>query len=167
MSSISDTAVPAASRTPGPDSDAGWVTARTGGSGYRTDMRVRRHTFIVDEPPGVGGDEGPTPYDYLLTAVGACTAMTLRMYAGRKGWPLEEVVVRLRNARSHAADCEDCEATPVGFRRLERQLELRGPLTDEQRRRLVAIADRCPVKQTLAHGIEIQPSPEGEARGQP
>ena len=156
MSSISDTAVPAASRTPGLDSDAGWVTARTGGSGYRTDMRVRRHTFIVDEPPGIGGDEGPTPYDYLLTAVGACTAMTLRMYADRKGWPLEEAVVRFRTARSHAADCAECPSRPVGPTRLEREVELHGPLTAEQRQRLLSIADRCPVKQTLERGIAIE-----------
>ena len=141
-----------------PDGD--WLTVRLGATGYRTDIRAGRHAFVADEPLAVGGtDAGPTPYDYLLGALGACTAMTLRMYAGRKGWPLEGVEVQLRNARSHAADCEDCEAKPVGFRRLERRLELRGPLTDEQRRRLLAIADRCPVKQTLGQGIEIDAVP--------
>ena len=136
----------------------GWVTVRTAESGFRTEVRAGDHTFVADEPVAVGGtNAGPTPYDYLLAALGACTAMTLRMYAGRKGWPLEEVLVELRNARSHAADCEECEAKPVGFRRLERRIELRGPLSDEQRRRLLAIADRCPVKQTLGQGITIDP----------
>ena len=135
--------------------EAGWVTARTEGTGYRTELRADGHAFVADEPKGVGGGGGPTPYDYLLGALAACTAMTMRMYAARKGWPLEAAVVRLRNARSHAEDCEQCETRPVGFRRIERRVELRGPLTDEQRQRLLAIADRCPVKQTLAHGIEV------------
>ncbi len=133
-----------------------WVTARTGAAGFRTQISAGNHAFVADEPASArGGDEGPTPYDYLLGALGACTAMTMRMYAARKGWPLEAAVVRLRNARSHAADCEQCETRPVGFRRIERRVEMRGPLTEEQRQRLLSIADRCPVKQTLAHGIEI------------
>jgi uncharacterized OsmC-like protein len=135
----------------------GWVTAHTGAAGYRTDVGVRGHEFIADEPASVGGaDGGPTPYDYLLGALGACTAMTLRMYANRKGWPLEGAVVRLRDARSHAADCENCEKQAVGIRRIERQVELKGPLTDEQRERLLAIADRCPIKQTLERGLRIE-----------
>ena len=136
--------------------DAGWVTVRIGDAGYRTEVTVGEHTFVADEPRSVGGGgAGPTPYDYLLGALGACTAMTMRMYAARKGWPLEAAVVRLRNARNYAQDCADCEARPVGFRRIERRVEMNGPLTDEQRQRLLAIADRCPVKQTLAHGIEV------------
>jgi putative redox protein len=135
----------------------GWVTVRTQASGFRTEVRAGDHAFVADEPLAVGGtNSGPTPYDYLLGALGACTTMTLRMYAGRKGWPLEEVEVQLRNARSHAADCDECETKPVGFRRLERRIELRGPLTEEQRRRLLEIADRCPVKQTLGQGIAIE-----------
>ena len=137
--------------------DAGWVTARVGGSGYRTEVTVGEHTFVADEPRSVGGGgAGPTPYDYLLGALGACTAMTLHMYANRKGWPLEAAVVRLRNARSYAEDCEQCETRAVGVRHLDRQVELRGPLSDEQRQRLLAIADRCPVKQTLDKGIAIR-----------
>jgi putative redox protein len=138
--------------------DDGWVTAHIGAAaGYQTDVGVRGHEFIADEPASVGGaDRGPTPYDYLLGALGACTAMTLRMYANRKGWPLEDAVVRLRDARSHAADCENCEKQAVGIRRIERQIELKGPLTDEQRERLVAIADRCPIKQTLERGLRIE-----------
>jgi uncharacterized OsmC-like protein len=135
----------------------GWVDSRTGPEGFRTEVTVGAHTLVADEPKSVGGaGGGPTPYDYLLASVGACTAMTLRMYASRKGWPLEEAVVRLRNARSHAADCENCETQAVGIRRLERQIELKGPLTAEQRERLLAIADRCPVKQTIERGIKIE-----------
>jgi putative redox protein len=137
--------------------DDGWLTAHTGAAGYRTDVRVRAHTFVADEPASVGGaDGGPTPYDYLLGALAACTTMTLRMYANRKGWPLEDAVVRLRDARSHAADCENCEKQAVGIRRIERQIELKGSLTDEQRQRLLAIAERCPIKQTLERGLRIE-----------
>jgi uncharacterized OsmC-like protein len=137
--------------------DDGWLTAHTGAAGYRTDVGVRGHTFLADEPASVGGsDSGPTPYDYLLASLAACTAMTLRMYANRKRWPLEDAVVRLRDARSHAADCENCEKKAVGIRRIERQVELKGPLTDEQRERLLAIADRCPIKQTLERGLKVE-----------
>lgn len=135
--------------------DNGWVTASVA-AGYRTDVAVREHRFVADEPTSVGGtDTGPTPYDYLLGALGACTAMTLRMYANRKGWPLEDAVVRLRDARSHAEDCENCTKQSVGIRRIERQIELKGALTDEQRDRLMAIADRCPIKQTLERGLAV------------
>jgi putative redox protein len=139
-------------------SNDGWLTAHIGSAGYRTEVGVRGHAFIADEPASVGGaDDGPTPYDYLLGALGTCTAMTLRMYADRKGWPLEAAVIRLRDAHSHAADCENCEKQAVGIRRIERQIELKGPLTDEQRERLLAIADRCPIKQTLERGLRIEP----------
>jgi len=152
--------------TKGAAADTGWVTARTGGSGFRTEVTAGKHALVVDEPEDVGGSgDGATPYDYLLTAIGACTAMTLRMYASRKGWPLKEAVVRFRTARSHAADCAECETKAVGVGRLEREVELRGPLTDEQRQRLLAIADRCPVKQTLERGIEIVASGRGERSG--
>lgn len=145
---------PSSIRAPG--DDTGWVTIETAGAGYRTEVRASGHTLVVDEPASVGGtDAGPTPYDLLLGALGACTAMTVRMYANRKGWPLDGVVVRLRNARTHAADCADCETQRVGLRRLERTIELRGPLDAEQRQRLLAIAERCPVKQTLESGIAI------------
>ena len=138
------------------DDTAGWVTASTGASGFRTEVQVGGHAFVADHAAvGGGGGGGPTPYEYLLAALGACTAMTLRMYAARKGWPLEAAVVRMRDARSYAEDCANCDTKRVGIRHLERDVELRGPLTDEQRARLLQIADRCPVKQTLEHGIEI------------
>ena len=139
--------------------DDSGITARNEVGGYRTDVAVRGHTFVVDEPLAAGGtDAGPTPYDYLLGALGACTAMTLRMYANRKGWPLDDVIVRMREAPSYVSDCENCETQAVGIRRIERRVELNGRLTDEQRERLLAIADRCPIKQTLERGLQIAPA---------
>lgn len=140
------------------DGEAGWVTVRNRAGGFRTEATARGHRFLIDEPEVVGGtDAGPTPYEHLVAAVGACTAMTLRMYARRKAWPLEEVIVRLKHGRSHELDCEQCDEARVGIERIERELELLGPLTDEQRARLLAIADRCPVKQTLENGIHVVP----------
>ena len=136
--------------------DAPWVTSTTGADGFRTEIALAGHRVVADEPAGDGGaNDGPSPYDLLLGAIGACMAMTVRMYAARKQWPLEYVVVRLRNERKHAADCEHCATEAVGIKRIEREVELHGPLTEEQRMRLLGIADRCPVKQTLERGIQI------------
>jgi uncharacterized OsmC-like protein len=133
-----------------------WITTHIDRSRYRSTVAARSHVRILDEPVGVGGtDAGPTPYEALLGALGGCTAITLRMYADRKGWPLEAAYVRLRQARAHEPDCEICETAEVGPHRLEREIELEGPLTEEQRRRLLLIADRCPVKQTLERGIRV------------
>jgi len=148
----SPAAVPSASSADRP----GWVTARTGGGSFRTSLTASGHALVLDEPPNVGGGGlGPTPYDLLVGSIAACTAMTMRMYAARKGWPLEEAVVSLREAPSHAADCERSETEEVGVRRIERHVEMRGPLTDEQRARILAVADRCPVKQTLERGLRV------------
>jgi putative redox protein len=113
------------------------------------EIRAGRHMFIADEPVGVGDDLGPNPYELLLAALGACTAMTLRLYADRKGWPLEHVSVRLRHDRVHADDSRDCKSTSCRIERIERIVSLAGPLDDEQRRRLLEIAERCPVHRTL------------------
>jgi uncharacterized OsmC-like protein/alpha/beta superfamily hydrolase len=119
--------------------------------GGRLAQRIRagRHVLIADEPAGVGDDLGPTPYDLLLASLGACTAMTLRLYAERKGWSLEHVSVELTHARIHADDSRNCEKTPCRIERIERVVNLAGPLSDEQRQRLLAIAERCPVHRTL------------------
>ena len=111
--------------------------------------------FLADEPRAAGGDDaGPDPYTLLLGALGACTAMTLQLYAQRKGWPLQGVEVRLRNDRVHAEDCDrpedDCR-----IERITRQLRLLGPLDDAQRARLEEIASKCPVHNTLTGQIEI------------
>lgn len=134
-----------------------WVTSRIAGKGFETGIHSRTHDFVADEPIAVGGtDKGPTPYELLLSALGSCTAMTLRVYADRKGWPLQSAAVHLRSARSHERDCEQCETKKVDIGRIERKVELDGPLTDEQRARLMSIADRCPVKQTLERGIRVE-----------
>lgn len=108
------------------------------------------HRMTADEPREVGGeDTGPTPYGLLLASLGACTSMTLRLYARRKDLPLERVTVRLRHDRIHAADCETCETREGKVDRIERTIELVGDLDDDQRRRLLEIAERCPIHRTL------------------
>jgi putative redox protein len=132
------------------------VVIRAGREKYRTEITAGGQTIVADEPVEVGGAGGaPTPYDLLLGAIGSCTAMTVRMYADRKGWPLESVTVRLRTAESHADDCVNCVDQPVGIHKVQRELEFEGALDDEQRERLALIADRCPVKETLERGIRV------------
>ena len=135
------------------------VVARIGREHYRTEIEVGGKSVVVDEPASLGGsDSGPTPYDMILGSIGACTAMTVRMYADRKGWPLESVTVRLRQARSYQKDCENCDAQALPGITIERELEMEGALDDEQRERLTQIADRCPVKQALERGVYVQPA---------
>lgn len=137
------------------------IVVRTTAAGFRTEINVGGHTLIADEPTSLGGTgDGPTPYDYLAAALGACTSMTIWLYANRRGWALKEITVRLRHSRVHERDCEDCETDEVGIDRLERDVELSGHLTPEQRLGLLRLADRCPVAQTLARGIRVVPLPE-------
>jgi len=115
------------------------------------------HRFVADEPLGVGDDAGPDPYALLLSALGACTVMTLQLYARRKNWPLTSVEVSLNTYKVHARDCEDCESNPdARVDIIERQITLRGDLTAEQMARLTEIADRCPVHRTLTGEIKIR-----------
>ncbi len=135
------------------------VTARAG-SGLRTELTANGHAMVADEPAGLGGtDAGPTPYDYLLAALGSCTAMTVRMHADRKGWPLESVRVRMKHDKVHARDCEACETESGRVDRIELELELEGPLDEGQRRRLKDIAEKCPVHRTLDSEVLIETSP--------
>jgi putative redox protein len=132
------------------------IVVRTGRTGYMTEAHVNGHRLIADEPVEIGGtNKGPSPYEYLLTALGACTSITLRMYADRKNWPLESVAVRLKHEKIHAQDCRDCETKVGKIDRIERVLELAGPLEDEQRQRLLEIADKCPVHRTLHSEIKV------------
>ena len=125
-------------------------------SGFAQEIIAHRHRLIADEPKEVGGTEsGPTPYDLLLGALGACTSMTLRMYADRKQFPLEGVRVRLRYSKIHALDCIQCETTIGKIDHIDREIEVLGPLTEEQRQRLLEMADRCPVHRTMISEIDI------------
>lgn len=120
------------------------------------------HRVLGDEPEDAGGtDTGPTPYDFLLAALGTCTNMTLRMYADRKKWPLERVATRLSHSRIHAKDCRDCTSTEGRIAVIQRTIMLVGDQLDaEQRARLMEIADRCPVHRTLSAEIKIRTSEE-------
>ena len=124
---------------------------------YTQTITAGRHLLTADEPVSVGGtDAGPNPYDLLLAALGACTSMTMRMYADRKGLPLHRTTVRLRHDRVHAKDCAQCEQNVGMLSRIRREIDIEGPLSDQDRRRLVEIADRCPVHRTLSSEIAFE-----------
>ena len=138
-----------------PDAPESVTTVRIE-KGFRTVVISNGFPLVADEPESVGGtNTGPTPYDYLLTALGSCTAMTLRMYADKKNWPLETVTVRLKHRKVHARDCEQCEAEAGYVDHIERKIDMTGPVTDEQRTRLAEIADRCPVHKTLRGEVVV------------
>lgn len=137
------------------------VVVRTERVKYHTDILAGDHALVADEPESMGGkNTGPDPYSYLLTSLGTCTTMTLRMYADRKGWPLEAAITRLRHQKTHRYDCEGCEdpGAKVKIDEITREIELVGDLDDEQRARLLEIADRCPVHRTLHGTIEVRSS---------
>jgi len=126
------------------------VVVRGSATGFAQEILAGPHRLSGDEPVSAGGtDTGPSPYDLLLAALGACTSMTLGMYARRKGWPLAEVIVNLRHSKTYAIDCAECEAKEGILDRIERDIHLTGLLTDEQRSRLLDIANKCPVYRTL------------------
>ena len=133
------------------------IIVRGGPSGFTQEIEAGRHRLQADEPVEAGGaDAGPSPYDLLLAALGACTSMTIALYARRKQWPVEGVEVRLQHSKIHAADCAECETREGKLDRIEREIVLRGPLTDEQRARLLEIAERCPVHRTLISEVNIR-----------
>jgi len=126
-------------------------------SGFLQRVRARHHVFAADEPIDKGGTNlGPNPYELLLAGLGACTSMTLKMYAGRKEWPLDSVRVTLRHDRIHAKDCEDCEQGTGMIDVIDKKIELEGELSEEQRERLLEISARCPVHRTLLNEIKIR-----------
>ena len=126
------------------------VVVRGSATGFAQEILAGPHRMSADEPVSAGGaDTGPTPYDLLLAALGACTSITLGMYARRKGWPLAEVIVNLRHSKVHATDCAECETKEGILDRIERDIHVTGSLTDEQRSELLDIANKCPVCRTL------------------
>lgn len=126
------------------------------GAPFKQLVRTGTHHLVADEPIDVGGgDAGPNPYDYLLAALGSCTSMTLRLYADRKGWPLEGVVIALRHERLHVRDCVDCETGVTAMERIHLNIVLHGALDEEQRSRLLDIANKCPVHRTLTGKMQI------------
>src|SRR6058998_3643284 len=133
------------------------VVVRGGAAGFAQEVVVGAHRLAADEPTSAGGtDTGPNPYDLLLASLGACTSMTVALYARRKQWLLDAVTVRLRHTKIHAADCSECETREGMIDRIERDIELAGPLTEAQRSRLVEIAGKCPVHRTLKSEIDIR-----------
>lgn len=150
---ITATGVPAAVDSVPQNDD---VTVMETGEKLTQAIRAGRHRLQADEPSALGGsDAGPSPYDLLLASLGACTSMTLRLYANHKQWPLERVEVRLRHDKIHATDCADCETREGKIDRIEREIRLTGALDETQRQRLLEIANRCPVHRTLHSEVTI------------
>lgn len=145
-----------AAPAPAPPAE-GWVEVREAHEGkFGQQVRIGRHRLRGDEPVALGGDDtGPSPYDYLLAALGTCTSMTIRMYADLKKLPLADVRVELRHAKVHASDCADCETRDGKLDRIERRITLSGALSAAERHKLLEIADKCPVHRTLHAEIWI------------
>jgi len=150
-------AVPAADTAAAESPPAGAVVvSETGASKLQNVIAAGKHRILADEPLDVGGmDSGPGPYDFLLGALGACTSMTMRLYAERKSIPLVRTTVTLKHSRVHAKDCEECETKEGMISRIERTIAMEGDLDAEQRKKLMEIADKCPVHRTLTSEIAI------------
>lgn len=130
--------------------EEGTVIVRTGKDRFYTEIVTDGHALTADEPEEFGGtDHGPNPYDLLSASLGACTTITLRMYADRKNWPLESVTVKLKHKKIHARDCADCETRVGLIDEITKEITFAGPLDDNQKERLLQIADKCPVHRTL------------------
>jgi Predicted redox protein, regulator of disulfide bond formation len=133
------------------------VVVRGNANGFLQEIVSGAHQLQADEPVNVGGsDAAPSPYDYLLIALGVCTSMTVGLYARRKQFPLDKITVSLRHSRIHAEDCKECETKEGMLDRIDTEIELTGPLTTEQRAKLMEIAAKCPVHRTLKSEINIR-----------
>jgi uncharacterized OsmC-like protein len=133
------------------------VIVRGDATGFAQKVELGLHRLTADEPISYGGtDSGASPYDLLLAALGACTSMTIGLYARKRGWPLEKITVSLHHSKIHAQDCDDCETKEGRIDRIEMEIHLDGALTDEQRAKLMEIAGKCPVHQTLTSEINIK-----------
>lgn len=157
---MNETAAAAESSTQAPHPPD--VVVRGHANGFLQEVESGRFRFQADEPLSMGGtDAAPTPYDYVLAGLGACTSMTVGLFARRKKWPLEEVTVSLRHSRIHAKDCADCETKEGMLDRIELEIDLSGDLLPEQRAKLLEIAEKCPVHRTLGSEIDIKVGPAG------
>jgi uncharacterized OsmC-like protein/esterase/lipase len=150
--------VDTADSEPNEAGEPGFVIVReTRHGGLQNEVIAGAHHFLADEPVKAGGlDSGPGPYDLLLAALGACTSMTVRLYADRKQWPLKRVMIRLKHGRIYATDCADCETKEGMIDHIDRTITFEGELDAEQRQRLMEIADKCPVHRTLTSEVEIK-----------
>lgn len=154
-----ETGAPAAVRAARNEDDGVYVSERGAGA-YTVAIRAGRHEWLGDEPRGAGGDDaGPDPYQMLTAALGTCTAITMRMYANRKKWPLDKVSVELKHQKIHARDCAECETRAGQIDRIERRIRIEGDLDEAQRQRLVEIADKCPVHRTLHSEVQVKTTP--------
>jgi len=133
------------------------VVVRGNATSFLQDVVAGSHQLQADEPVSFGGgDAAPGPYDYLLTALGVCTSMTIGLYARRKNLPLETITMSLHHSRIHARDCEECETKEGMLDRIDMAIDLTGPLTPEQNAKLMEIAGKCPVHRTLKAEIDIR-----------
>jgi uncharacterized OsmC-like protein len=136
------------------------VVVRGDARSFKQEIVASKHSLVGDEPVGAGGsDAGPDPYDYLLTALGVCTSMTVGFYARRKQMPLEDIMVSLSHSRIYAKDCEECETKEGLLDRIDVEVELTGSLSAEQHAKLMEIAAKCPVHRTLTSEINIRLRP--------
>jgi uncharacterized OsmC-like protein len=132
------------------------VVSETRQGKFQQTVSIGPHRLLADEPVGAGGeDSGPGPYDLVLAGLGACTSMTMRLYADRKSLPLERVTVTLKHSKIHAQDCADCETRAGMLDQIDRIIAMEGGLDSEQRNKLMEIADKCPVHRTLTSEIRI------------
>ncbi len=128
-----------------------------GEENFKTIMTAGSHELVADEPKGKGGsNQGPDPYDVLLMSLGSCTAITLKMYADRKEWAVEDIYVELRHYKDHATDCEDCDDKSAKIDMIEKDIIVKGDLSEEQLDRLLEISHKCPVNRTLKGDIEMK-----------
>ena len=150
-----DAAMPEAAADPG-EAPRNVVVRETRNSKFQQTVSIGPHRLLADEPAAAGGeDTGPGPYDFVLAGLGACTSMTMRMYADRKSLPLERVTVTLKHSKIHAQDCAECETKAGMLDQIDRTIAMEGALDAEQRRKLMEIADKCPVHRTLTSEIHI------------
>ncbi|WP_417370157.1 OsmC family protein [Flavobacterium beibuense] len=127
---------------------------------FKSTLTAGNHSFIADEPTSVdgGNDEGPDPYDLLLMSLGSCTLMTVKMYARRKKWPIEDMFLELRHNKRHVDDCQSCEDSSAKIDLIEKELIIKGDLTQEQLDKLLEISKKCPVHRTLLGEMRIESS---------